>query len=120
VVETDRFQRENTVVRQIHVEELRDLLATGAPVYLLDVRKPWEHDRAALPGSVLIPLDELADRADDVRPPPGALLVTYCHHGIRSLNAAYLLEQLGHAEVYSLAGGIDAWSLRVDATVPRY
>ena len=108
------------MVRQIDVRQLAARLAAGEPVYLLDVRQTWEHQTAALPGSCLIPLHELAGRTDEVRPPPDAELVVYCHHGVRSLSAAALLERLGFRDVASLAGGIDAWSLHVDAAVPRY
>jgi rhodanese-related sulfurtransferase len=92
----------------------------GDRILLVDVRQPWEHELAALPDDVLIPLDQLAERADELEPAADTLVVTYCHHGIRSLNAAAILERLGHARVASLAGGIDAWSQLVDPTVPRY
>jgi rhodanese-related sulfurtransferase len=108
------------VVREIDVRELADRLKAREPVYLLDVRLPWEHETAALPGSRLIPLRELPARAAEVRPPEGALVVVYCHHGIRSLSGAALLERLGLPDVVSLAGGIDAWSRYVDSGVPRY
>jgi rhodanese-related sulfurtransferase len=108
------------VVREIHVHDLVRRLAASEPVYLLDVREPWEHDTAALPGSVLIPLAELPGRVGEVRPPPGALVVVYCHHGLRSLSGAAFLERAGLADVVSLHGGIDAWSREVDPTVPRY
>ena len=75
---------------------------------------------AALPGSVLVPLDELTERADEIEPPPGALVVAYCHHGVRSLSAAALLDRLGLPGVASLRGGIDAWSREIDPSVPRY
>jgi rhodanese-related sulfurtransferase len=58
--------------------------------------------------------------AKEIRPPDDALLVVYCHHGIRSLSGAAILEQHGFANVVSLAGGIDAWSLHIDPKVPRY
>ena len=67
-----------------------------------------------------MPLGELSQCADELEPPPGALIVAYCHHGVRSLNAAVLLERMGYERVVSLAGGIDAWSLAVDPSVPRY
>ncbi len=108
------------LVQQISVHELAEKMAAGEPVYLLDVRQPWEHETAALPDSVLIPLPELLNRAAEVAPPEGALVVAYCHHGIRSLSAAALLEQLGIRPVVSLAGGIDTWSCAVDPRVPRY
>jgi adenylyltransferase/sulfurtransferase len=108
------------MVRQVDVHWLAARLAAGEPVCLLDVRQPWEHQTAALPGSRLLPLDQLAARAAEVDPPAGIPVVVYCHHGIRSLSAAAQLERRGLAEVFSLAGGIDAWSLHVDPRVPRY
>jgi adenylyltransferase/sulfurtransferase len=108
------------MVQQISVRELFHKLKTGEPVYLVDVRTPSEHALAALPDSVLLPLDELAHRADELAPPEGALVVIYCHHGVRSLSAAAILGELGHRDVASLRGGIDAWSLHVDESVPRY
>ncbi len=107
------------MVQQIAVTELEQKLQAGEPVYLLDVREPWEHEVAAIPNSVLIPLGELLARKTEIQPPAGALVVAYCHHGIRSLSAAALLERLG-VPAASLAGGIDAWSLAIDAHVPRY
>jgi rhodanese-related sulfurtransferase len=108
------------MVREIRPQELADRLAAGEPVYLLDVRRPWEHATASLPGSYLVPLHELAARAGEIEPQPGAPVVVYCHHGIRSLSAVALLERLGFRDVWSLAGGIDAWSLLIDPRVPRY
>jgi rhodanese-related sulfurtransferase len=106
-------------IRQISVKTLAEVLAAGQPVYLVDVRQQWEHETAALPDSLLIPLDELMERSDEVTPPAGALVVAYCHHGVRSLSAAAILEGAGITAL-SLAGGIDAWSLHVDPGVPRY
>jgi rhodanese-related sulfurtransferase len=108
------------VVKQILPQELAAKLAAGEPVYLLDVRQPWEHETVALPNSVLIPLNELPARMVEVTPPAGALVVVYCHHGMRSLRAAAYLEGAGVADVASLTGGIDAWSCEVDSAVPRY
>jgi adenylyltransferase/sulfurtransferase len=101
-------------------------MAAGESVYLVDVRQPWEHELVHLPNDVLMPLDQLQDRhlagdlADELAPPEGSLVVAYCHHGIRSLNAAALLEAMGHARVASLAGGIDRWSIEIDPSLPRY
>ena len=105
---------------QITVQQLAARLEAGEPTYLVDVRQPWEHDTAALPGSILLPLDQLPARFGEVEPPDGALIVVYCHHGIRSQSGAALLRQAGFPDVASLAGGIDAWSRLVDARVPRY
>jgi rhodanese-related sulfurtransferase len=95
------------------------MLDAGAPVFLLDVREPSEHAICALPGSVLIPLGELASRAAEVDPSE-SLVVVYCHHGIRSISGAMILSQAGLPSVASLAGGIDAWSALIDPATPRY
>jgi adenylyltransferase/sulfurtransferase len=106
--------------REITPQELAQRLAGGEPLTLVDVRQPWEHQTAALPGDLLIPLAELAQRAGEIRPPAGGMIVAYCHHGIRSRTAAAILEARGLGPVYSLTGGIDAWSRTVDPRVPRY
>jgi adenylyltransferase/sulfurtransferase len=104
----------------MRVQELAQRLEAKKPVFLIDVREPWEHEIAALPGSKLIPLSQLQARVDEITPPPDAAVVVYCHHGIRSLSAAALLEHLGVTPAYSLAGGIDAWSVAIDPKMPRY
>src|SRR5262245_15850660 len=58
------------MVQQIDVHGLAERLAKGDPVYLVDVRQQWEHDTAALPGSRLIPLDQLSFRAAEIEPAP--------------------------------------------------
>ena len=108
------------MTREIHVRRLAELLATDARVFLLDVREPWEFELAALPGSVLIPLGELSRRVAEVAPEAGTLVVTVCHHGVRSLGAAAILQAEGVSQVVSLAGGIDAWSRLIDRDLRRY
>jgi adenylyltransferase/sulfurtransferase len=93
-------------------------LASDAPPLLLDVREPWEVDIATIPGSTLIPLGELGDRAGELD--PAASVVVFCHLGVRSQYAAQALARAGFARVRNLAGGIDAWSRDVDPTAVRY
>lgn len=86
-------------------------------VQRLDVREVWEHDTARIPGAILIPLGQLADRVgelDSARP-----VAAYCHHGSRSLFALRILQGAGFTDLAHLAGGIDAYS-RIDPSVPRY
>ncbi len=108
------------MVREMNASELAGKLKGGEPILLLDVRQVWEHEIAALPNSVLIPLDEVPRRFGEVQPASGTQVVVYCHHGVRSFHAASYLMRCGLADVASLAGGIEAWSLEVDASVPRY
>mgnify|MGYP005846500447 CR=1 FL=1 len=106
--------------KEITPQELQRRLAAGEPTHLIDVRQPWEHQTAAIAGSFLLPLDQLAEAAGDLQAAPGAMVVTICHHGVRSLSAAAILERAGLQNVASLAGGIDAWSATVNPKVPRY
>jgi rhodanese-related sulfurtransferase len=88
-----------------------------APV-VLDVREPWEVAVAALPGALLIPMNQTPGRIndfDDDKP-----VVCVCHHGARSLQVALFLEKQGVQQVYNLTGGIDAWSTLIDPSVARY
>jgi len=105
---------------EIRPEQLAEKLRRGEPVWLLDVRQEWEHQLARLPDQALIPLHELQQRLDEVQPPAGALVVTYCHHGVRSLSAAAILRQAGFGGAVSLAGGIDLWSRMIDPSVAQY
>src|SRR5690242_17762637 len=103
---------------EIQPEELRDRLAAPEPPLLLDVRRYDEHAIAAFENAVLIPLDELEGRASELD--QNRETVVYCHHGVRSLGATMFLRAQGFANVKSLAGGIDRWSIRIDPRVPRY
>ena len=80
---------------EITPRDLAARLARGEPTFLLDVREPWEYARAALPQSVLVPLRELPARYAALAPPQGALVVTICHHGMRSLDAQVYGLRLG-------------------------
>ena len=108
------------MAQEITPKDLAEALHQGKSVRLIDVRQAWENQRVHLPGSTLIPLNELPARASEIPSDPDALLVVYCHHGIRSQSAADYLASLGHANVLSLAGGIDAWSCGGDPPPPRY
>jgi rhodanese-related sulfurtransferase len=94
-----------------------DDAARTAPV-VLDVREPWEVQTAALPQGVSIPMREIPARFDELD--ADQPVVVLCHHGARSMQVAYFLEHQGIAQVHNLTGGIDAWSVLVDPTVPRY
>jgi len=108
------------MVQQIQPEQVSNRLQKGEPTFLLDVRQPWENEFCRIGDSLLIPLPELPSRVDEVEAPEGAMIVVYCHHGVRSLSAAAILEQAGFKNVVSMDGGIEAWSLLVDPKVPRY
>ena len=100
--------------------ELAAWLADGRrekPV-LLDVREPWEFEKARIEGATLIPMRELASRLAQID--EDKEVVAICHHGGRSMQVAMFLEKQGFKRVHNLVGGIDAWSRTVDPAVPLY
>jgi len=108
------------LIKQISPAELAAWLADRsreAPL-LLDVREPWEHDKAKIAGSRLVPMGQIPARLAEIDEEKE--VVAICHHGGRSMQVAVFLEKNGFTRVHNLAGGIDAWSRTVDASVPLY
>lgn len=104
-------------VRQISAAELKAMLGSHVPFEFVDVRTPEEQELASIAGSRLLD-QEYGDQILTLeRDTP---LVFQCHHGIRSQSAAEYCIRQGFTNVCNLVGGIDAWSLTVDPTVPRY
>lgn len=107
-------------VPEITPAQLAEKLRSPTPPRLLDVRGSDEFAVAAIQGATLIPLGELSSRSAEVQSWKNDAVVVYCHRGVRSLRGAGILKGLGFANVSSLAGGIDRWSVEVDPKVPRY
>jgi rhodanese-related sulfurtransferase len=103
---------------EIEPRELRHMIERRDEFLLIDVREPWEHQRARIQGSVSVPLREISGNVTRLAGPETVIL--YCHHGIRSLDAAAWLRSQGISGARSMAGGIDRWSIEVDPKVPRY
>ncbi|MBW4553352.1 MAG: molybdopterin-synthase adenylyltransferase MoeB [Aphanocapsa sp. GSE-SYN-MK-11-07L] len=108
---------------EMTVQELKQLLDRGADDFvLLDVRNPNEYEIARIPGSVLIPLPEIENGAGVAKVKDllnGHRLIAHCKMGARSAKALGLLKAAG-IEGTNVKGGINAWSLEVDPTVPTY
>jgi len=85
---------------------------------LLDVREPWEFDTCHIEGATPLPMKTITERVSELD--PNATIVCICHHGGRSAQVAAFLERNGFAHVINLTGGIHAWSLNVDPTIPTY
>ena len=103
---------------QLSPTEVKQRLDAGEPLVLLDVREPEEVAIVRLDGAVHIPMGDIPGRVHELD--PDADIVVYCHHGIRSASVAAFLMQREFGSVANLSGGIDAWSLTVDSSLPRY
>jgi monothiol glutaredoxin len=104
-------------IRQLSAPELKALIESGTPFELVDVRTDDERAIARIDGSRVLDQtyhDALLHRDRDTP------IVFQCHHGIRSQQAAEYFRRQGFRNLHNLQGGIDAWSLLVDASVPRY
>jgi rhodanese-related sulfurtransferase len=98
--------------------DVKARLDRGEKVHLVDVREPWEYDLCRIEGAKHVPLGSLAASLQTL--PDVDEVICYCHHGMRSLDAATWLRFQGIERAKSLAGGIERWSLDVDPNVPRY
>lgn len=108
-----------SVPLEISVEETRDLLASNPDgVELIDVREPFEHETARIEGAQLIPMRQIPEHVGTL--PKDKHLLIHCHHGGRSLRVTEFLRARGYDRVTNVAGGIHAWSQRIDPGVPVY
>ncbi len=102
------------------VASVRQLLDDAHDFLLLDCRESDEYAFVHLQGSTLIPMSELRQRVSELEPHRDRHVVVYCHHGGRSLQVTQWLRRQGFPHVQNMAGGIDAWSLQIDPSLPRY
>lgn len=105
-------------IKQLSATELKTKLHAKEQLKLLDVREPNEFEFAHIGGSVLIPLNQIPQRLREIDMEQEIVLI--CHHGMRSMQAANFLSQVGFRKISNLVGGIDAWSIEVDSSVARY
>jgi molybdopterin/thiamine biosynthesis adenylyltransferase/rhodanese-related sulfurtransferase len=104
-------------IPEIQPEELKRRLDAGEDLFILDVREPHEYSICNLRGH-LIPLGELPQRVHELD--SSREIVAHCRSGVRSGKAVEFLRQAGFRKVLNLAGGILAWSDKVDPSVPKY
>ena len=105
-------------VAEVDATTLKRLLEGGAKINLLDVREPFEYELCHIPGSKLIPLEELERRAAELD--PSEEVVVYCHVGVKSARAVELRSSRGFRRARNLMGGIRAWADSVDPSMPVY
>lgn len=105
---------------EIDVLTVQKMREAGDDFLLLDVRNPDEFATAKIEGSMLIPMNEVPDRLEELESRKDKRIVVHCHHGGRSLKVTTYLRGQGFTQVQNMTGGIDAWSQQVDQEVPRY
>jgi len=103
----DLVEEAKSRVRQIPAAEaLRD---RTPDTVLLDVREPMEWNMAHIPGAVLVPLSDIEEKVESAVPRDSKVII-YCASGNRSAVAADKMQDMGYADVASMAGGISGWA----------
>src|SRR5262245_35744813 len=103
---------------EITPAEVKAKLARGEQFAFIDVREPWEYDASHIEGSRLKPLRTIPAKRPKLT--GAAEVILFCHHGMRSLDAANWLRAQGVENARSMNGGIDRWSVEIDSKIPRY
>lgn len=110
-------------MEEITVEEFKEKLESeNRDLFLLDVREPFEQYQSKIEyeNSILIPVDQLEDRIDELEEQKDREIVCLCRSGSRSANACRFLEQKGFAKAKNLKGGINEWARKIDNSLPVY
>src|SRR4030095_6554906 len=114
----------NTMAEQtnseITVEELKAKIDNGEQVNLLDIRQKFETQIATI-GGMVIPVNTLLDRLDEIEKYKDDELIVYCHSGINSHYAVeFLKEKAGFKKAKNLIGGITEWANKIDPEMKKY
>jgi len=104
----------------ITAQELADLVGSGEDIFLVDVREPAEYEIVKIPGSVLIPKDEILSGRALASIPQEKPVVLYCKTGVRSAEALAALKAAGFTGARHVQGGVTAWATQVDKALPTY
>ena len=100
-------EEKGAVYMNITADEAKKIMDTEKNYIILDVRTQEEFDEKHIPGAVLIPDYEIADKAEDILPDKNQLILVYCRSGRRSKLAAEELVKLGYTNIKEFGGIID-------------
>ena len=104
----------------ITAQELKELLDSDKPTFLVDVREPAEWEIVKIPGATLIPKDEIL-RGDALSSlPHDKQIVMYCKSGVRSAETLAAVKAAGFSDAVHVQGGVTAWVNQVDKSLPVY
>jgi rhodanese-related sulfurtransferase len=85
---------------------------------LLDVRENWEYETCHIDGARLMPMHLVPIRVAELDDDQDVVCI--CHHGARSMQVAAFLERNGFSRITNLTGGIHAWAVQVEPSMPKY
>ncbi len=115
-----RGEGEAMTIPELNVYELKAKMDRKDDFVLIDVREPYEHEIARIPGSRLIPLGQLENRLSELESFKNKEIIAHCQKGGRSSRAVEFLLRSGFKKVWNVVGGITEWSNKIDPSVPKY
>jgi adenylyltransferase/sulfurtransferase len=104
----------------ITADELKQMLDRGEDLYLVDVREPAEYEIVSIPGSVLIPKNDILSGSALATLPQDKPVVMYCKTGVRSAETLAAVKAAGFSSAKHVQGGVIAWVKQVDPALPIY
>ena len=109
----DKENDQGAVYVNITAEEAKQIMDNEEGYIILDVRTQEEYDEGHIPGAIVIPHEEIAEKAEDVLTDKDQLILVYCRSGRRSKIAAEALVELGYTNIKEFGGIID-WPYEVE------
>ena len=109
----DKENDQGAVYVNITAEEAKEIMDSEEGYIILDVRTQEEYDEGHIPGAIVIPHEEIADKAEEALTDKDQLILVYCRSGRRSKIAAEALVELGYTNIKEFGGIID-WPYEVE------
>ena len=97
----------------ITAQQAKEMMDSQTGYIILDTRTQEEYDQGHIPGAILIPYDEILEKAEDILTDKNQLIMVYCRSGRRSKLAAEDLVKLGYTNIREFGGIID-WPYEVE------
>ena len=104
---------QEAVYMNITATEAKKIMDTQDGYIVLDTRTQEEYDEGHIPGAIVIPYDEITEKAEEILPDKDQMILVYCRSGRRSKIAAEALVELGYTNIQEFGGIID-WPYEVE------
>lgn len=99
-------------VINVSPEKAKEMIEENDNIIVLDVRTEEEFKEGHLEGAILLPDNQISNKAESILPDKDAKIIVYCRSGRRSAGASEALSQLGYSNVFDL-GGITSWPYEI-------
>ena len=109
----EKEKEQEAIYMNITAKEAKEIMDTQENYIILDTRTQEEYDEGHIPGAILIPYDEIGEKAEELLPDKTQLLLVYCRSGRRSKIAAEELVKLGYTNIKEFGGIID-WPYEIE------